>query len=154
MRRQTSNKQQRPRLTEAHFEQQVRDYLEKVEGWRCFHFESIWSEERRRQFGEEGMPDLLCIRYDLGTNIDMGYVGSYNRGYNKDEVPDGSCAQGCDVLWLELKRPGGKARANQKLWHIRERKCGALTLIAGEDFAADYDSFLAWYEASGLKRRA
>jgi hypothetical protein len=141
------SKQQRPKLTEAHFEQQVRDYLEKVEGWRCFHFEEIWSEERKRTFGEPGMPDLLCIRY---ASVDGTVApGPDLIGAEFYDDPDND-----QVMWIELKRPGGKARANQQLWHIRERKCGALTLIAGEDFTADYEGFLKWYAASGLRRRA
>lgn len=135
MRRQTSGKQHRPKLTEAHFEQQVRDFLEKVEGWRCFHFEQVWAEKRKRTFGEAGMPDLLCIRYAEQVK-GPHHISIY-----------------AEVMWIEFKRPGGKVRANQKLWNIQERKRGALTVIAGADFAADFDSFCAWYRSAGLQRR-
>jgi len=34
-----------------------------------------------------------------------------------------------------------------------ERKRGALTLIAGQDFPATIEGFKAWYIGSGLNRR-
>lgn len=47
----------------------------------------------------------------------------------------------------------GTATGGQRLWHAAERKRGAMVIVAGIDFDADTESFLAWYRASGLMRR-
>lgn len=123
----------RPRVAEKDLEQAVRDYLE-FDGWRCFHFEQVWAEERKRTFGELGMPDLLCIRYEIPFHVPK--VGPLS-----------------EVMWIEMKTEGGRAAGHQKLWHIHERKLGALTVIAGEDFPPTFDGFLKWYDAAGFRRK-
>lgn len=129
-------KAKQQRVLEKDLEQAVREYLE-LDGWRCWHFEEVWAEERKRTFGEAGMPDLLLIRYDCpGT-----------------EVEDVRKVVRAEIMWLEVKTDGGRVAPHQKLWHAAERKRGALTIIFGEDFPATFDGFIGWYQDSGLCRR-
>jgi hypothetical protein len=128
-------------LLEKHIEQTIREFLE-WDDWRVFHFEQNFSERKRKTVGEGGMPDLLCIRYGRGT-----------LGVPTDGSSDVVMWLGDVVMWLELKAPKGRVAARQKLWHEAERKRGALTLIAGEDFPATIEGFEQWYRLSGLMRR-
>jgi hypothetical protein len=126
------------KLKESDIQRTVMEYLQ-WDGWRCFHFEYGFDERSKKTHGEEGMPDLLCIRYGTGR------CGVPTDGSN--DV----------VMWLELKRPIGdratQAAQHQRDWHLLERKRGAFTLIAGQDFPATIEGFQQWYEKSGLKRR-
>lgn len=82
---------------------------------------------------EPGMADDLFIRYPPGVPME--------------------CRILAEVLWVEWKKKGGKAADHQTAWHTLERKRGALTLIAGEDFPASIEGFRTWYKTSGLMRK-
>lgn len=113
--------------------------LLQLDGWRVFHMEQQWSEKKRKSVGERGMADVLAVRY--------------NGCLKSPPTSNG------EVIWLEFKRTTGKsgrptkAAPHQKIWHRDERLRGALTLIAGEDFPASTDGFIAWYRGSGLMRQ-
>lgn len=109
------------RIPESAIERAITDLLQ-LDGWRVFHFEQIHSEERRRTFGEEGMPDMLCLRYPG------------------------------EIFWAEVKATGGRVSAAQYLWHAAERERGALTIIMGIDCPATIDGWMDWYRGSGMNR--
>lgn len=135
------------RLTEAQLERQVCDYLAS-DGWIVRKMEQNYNERKRKVVGERGMADRLCIRYAW-------------TGCNKSGEFEGWHREDAQVLWIEFKRAiytkrftkAEKARIEQQAWHALERKRGALTLIAGEDFQPTIDGFAEWYRASGLARR-
>jgi hypothetical protein len=102
--------------------------LLEEDGWRTLRCEPTSDRSRGKGFGEVGMADTLALRY-------------------------GKQGASCEVMWLEWKAPGGRVRKHQLAWHTRERACGALTAIAGVDFAASVQGFIGWYRASGLARR-
>lgn len=127
-----------PRLTEAQLEKQVCDFL-AADGWICRKTELNYSERKRKRTGEQGMPDRLCIRY-------FPRIISMFRHPRHDVL--------AQVLWIEFKRDGkGVASIAQRAWHTLERKYGAETIIAGEDFAPTIDGFRWWYERKGLVRK-
>ncbi len=128
----------RLKVSEADIEKAVDDLLQ-YDGWRSFKMEQNFSEKKRRTFGEAGMPDRLYIRY-------MPRI----RHWTPTEEEYGPEAE---VIWIEHKRHKGIASASQKLWHAAERKRGALTLIAGQDFEASIEGFISWYKSSGLMRK-
>ena len=134
-------------LSEKDIQKTVTDHL-KSEGWRVFEFEHEFSERKKKTLGEPGMPDILAIQYEV-TPIDT-------EGFSK-RLRD-RCAAGAIVLWIELKRIDKRGRttkagAHQKAWHEAERARGALVVVAGEDFPASIEGWMAWYTASGLARR-
>jgi hypothetical protein len=98
------------------------------DGWRTLRCEPVSDRSRGRGFGEPGMPDLLALRY-------------------RRQSP-----AGCECIWVEWKRPGGRVKKHQAAWHARERARGAMTAVAGVDFPASVDGFTGWYRASGLAR--
>ena len=60
------------------------------------------------------------------------------------------------AIWKRIRagrKTATKASQRQRDWHAAERARGALTLIAGEDFAASIEGFQDWYRQSGLARR-
>jgi len=121
-------------LTEKHLAEACSQVLE-LDGWRRLRTDPVSRREWGKGFGELGMADDLYIRYnDVFRN----------------------CV--AEVMWIEWKRLRGKkatkAAQHQKDWHVLERKRGAVTLIAGENFIATFDGFLAWYRASGLMRNS
>lgn len=126
-----------PKPLERDINKGIRDILE-LDGWRIVMMETVSDHERRRYFGEPGMPDMLCLRYGIGKF--------------KTVLPSDSSLT--DVLWIEGKRRTGTVAKNQADWHRDERRRGAITLIAKEDFDATIEGFFAWYEASGLMRKA
>jgi hypothetical protein len=112
-------------------ERQIALECEKLlqeDGWRTLRCEPMSDRSRGRGFGEPGMPDLLSLRYSSQS------------------------AAGCECLWLEWKRPGGRVRKHQVAWHTRERARGAMTAIGGVDFPPSVEGFWIWYRASGLSR--
>lgn len=119
-----------PRLTEADIERTCTGYL-GLDGWRTLKTDPCSDRARGKGFGEKGMADCLYVRY-----VERHYEGTCN----------------AHVLWIEWKRPGGQLSPHQAQWHTIERKRGALTWIAGVDFEASIDGFLAHYRASGLNR--
>ena len=119
--------------SEAQIEAECTKLLEE-DGWRALRTDPVSDRVRGKGFGELGMADHLYLRYGRRRNR---------------ELPQGDEDQ---VMWIEFKRPGEKAKKHQIAWHQRERARGALTLIAGEDFPATVEGFRAWYAASGLRR--
>jgi hypothetical protein len=108
------------------------------DGWRALKTDPVSDRRRGKGFGELGMADYLYLRYwpRTATQTSTRPLG--------------------EVMWIEWKRrtesgSDTKAAAHQKDWHRDERAKGALTLIAGEDFPATVNGFLAYYLASGLK---
>jgi hypothetical protein len=97
------------------------------DGWRILKTDPVSDKSRGKGFGEAGMADTLCLRY-------------------------GRQPAACEVLWIEWKAPGGRLQKNQIDWHGKERARGAMTAIAGVDFAASVQGFRSWYRASGLAR--
>lgn len=129
---------------EKHLQEACAHILE-LDGWRRLRTDPVSRREWGKGFGEPGMPDDLLIRY--------GTIGPC--------IPEESAL--AEVLWVEWKRllPSKRGKTwqrvtraanHQKAWHVLERSRGALTLIAGEDFQATVDGFIAWYRGSGLMR--
>lgn len=121
------------KLRERDIARQIGDLLE-LDGWRLLWCEPMSRRDLGKGFGERGMADLLAIRYIGGSC---------------KTIPGKATAE---ILWCEFKAPGKKAAPHQRTWHEAERARGALTLIAGEDFACSTEGFMAWYRASGLNR--
>lgn len=119
-----------PDVSECVIEAECTKILE-CDGWRALRTDPVSDRGRGTGFGELGMADHLYIRYQ--------HLDSY--GFVRDQI-----------MWIEFKRPGEKAKKHQTAWHIRERARGALTLIAGEDFPASVEGFREWYQRSGLQR--
>lgn len=133
-----------PALSEAHLERQCSDFL-ALDGWRTLKTDPVSRREWGKGFGEKGMADRLYLRYDFPQ-------ACKEQPELRKQMSAAMLAIG-DVLWIEWKRIGGKAKPHQRLWIAAERARGGLVLLAGEDFPATYDGFLAWYRASGLLRR-
>ena len=137
----------RERLKEADIAKTCSHYL-ALDAWR----QVITDPPRLRGLGvtEKGIADGLYVRYCpdiVGRKTVDQLIDDMN-------LPNASCAQAItEVLWVEWKRKGGVAAAHQIAWHRTERARGALTLIAGVDFEASIDGFLAFYKQSGLNRR-
>lgn len=129
-------KRRAPQPLERDINKGIRDILE-LDGWRIVMMETVSDHERRRYFGEPGMPDMLCLRYCVMPK----------------EVPIDARIL-ADVLWIEGKRRTGKVAANQADWHRAERRRGAITVIAKQDFDATIEGFFSWYGTSGLMRKA
>lgn len=87
---------------------------------------------------EKGMGDDWFIRYNP-----VSYLLPIQDARRSD----------ADVINIEWKRRTGKAMAHQMDWHERERARGALTWIAGIDFAASIEGFIEKYMESGLARK-
>lgn len=132
------------KLSEADIERQCTDFL-ALDGWRSLKTDPVSRKEWGKGFGEPGMPDRLYIRYDDQEDMKPGTPQGVLNSPALRAI--------ADVMWIEWKRPGKKAEAHQRLWHAAERARGALVLVAGADFRADFDTFVAWYRASGLLRR-
>lgn len=131
------------KLKEADLERAASDLLE-LDGWRTLKTDPVSRREWGKGFGELGMADRLYIRYQerfLQPDSNGGQLAHAN------------AIAAAAVMWIEWKRPGGKATTTQKMWHTAERARGALTLIAGEDFTPTFEGFREWYLASGLMRR-
>jgi hypothetical protein len=126
--------------SEALIEAECTKILE-ADGWRSLRTDPVSDRGRGKGFGEVGMADHLYILYG----------GADEHAHT---MMRGAQGRGCVVLWIEYKRwHGGVVSKAQRLWHIKERARGALTLIAGEDFTASVDGFKEWYAKSGLQRR-
>jgi hypothetical protein len=131
------------KLTEAQIEKQCSDFL-ALDGWRSLKTDPCSNKEWGKGFGEKGMADHLYLRYWNKGDPRGPVHGFRTRVYDPQ----------AEVLWIEWKRPGGKAAPHQRVWIEAERARGALVLLAGEDFSATFDGFVSWYRASGLLRRA
>lgn len=126
------------RMTEAQIQKTCSDFL-VTDGWRVLVTNPCSDKARGKGFGELGMADCLYLRYGSGCAI----------------FPSGRAM--AEVIWIEWKKIDAKgnptkASNHQIDWHFLERKCGALTLIAGEDFPATIEGFQKYYRASGLAR--
>ncbi len=149
------------RLLEKHIQEACCQILE-FDGWRRIRMEATYSEKKRKGVGEPGMADDLFIRYEYQPC--SGETCSGERCFPRDK---GKAL----VMFIEWKRlvpqptrviekgrpkqrwpRSTQAAVHQKAWHAIERKRGALTLIAGEDFIASIDGFRDWYRESGLMR--
>lgn len=119
---------------ESHIEQTCSDWLE-LDGWRTLKTDPVSRKEWGKGFGELGMADRLYIRHGL---------------LSADSL---LCRVVCHVMWIEWKSAKGRTRGEQIGWHAQERRRGALTLIAGEQFPKTIEGFIAWYRQSGLMRR-
>jgi hypothetical protein len=97
------------------------------DGWRILKTDPVSDRGRGKGFGELGMADTLAVRY--------GRPGAV-----------------CEVLWLEWKSRGGRVKKHQLDWHAKERARGAMTAIAGVDFAPSVQGFIGWYRSSGLAK--
>jgi hypothetical protein len=125
---------------ESSIQQACTDML-LLDGWRVLHTDL--KHLRGMGVQEPGIADDLFIRYWTGCINQIEKTPPYE-----------SWAQ---VLFIEWKRidPRGlrtKASQKQKDWHTLERKRGALTLIAGQDFEPTTEGFKNWYVNSGLMR--
>jgi len=123
------------KILEKDIERAIVDIL-TLDDWRCFKMEQQFSEKKTKLIGEKGMPDQLCIRYGFCQYTE-----------------EGPATRSVELMWIEVKRKGGQAGEHQKLWHLLERKRGALVLVAGYDFPASVDGFREFYKKSGLMRR-
>ncbi len=119
------------KLTEAAIRDWIADYL-TLDDWTVRRMEPVSDRKRGVGANEPGMADLQAIRY-------------WN---NKGLVPGTA-----DVIWIEVKKPGGRYTDIQHDWHLSERFFGALTMKMGEDCDASVDGFVKWYESSGLQRK-
>lgn len=138
--------------TEAQIEAECTKVLEQ-DGWRALRTDPVSDRGRGRGFGEIGMADYLYLRYDfVRQNAAVGGLGDIGFGGLVDKETLTTLHAYADVMWIEFKRPGEKAKKHQQAWHAKERARGALTLIAGEDFPASVAGFKEWYAASGLCR--
>ncbi len=118
------------KLSEADIQRTCTEFLE-LDGWRALRTDPCSDRRRAKGFGEIGMADHLYIRYAIMQAFHPW----------------------AEVLWVEYKRPKGKATPEQIAWHNAERARGALTWIAGIDFEPTIEGFEAYYRASGLMRR-
>ena len=97
------------------------------DGWRVLKTDPVSRRAHGKGFGEIGMADTQALRYRPQSVIG-------------------------EILWLEWKSRGGRVKKHQVEWHTRERARGAITAIAGVDFAASVEGFRNWYRAAGLVR--
>jgi hypothetical protein len=134
-------------ILEKDIQRTCTEFLE-WDGWRSLRTSPVSNRARATGFGEPGMADCLYIRYEWTKPLAEGDLG----------------ARLSEVMWIEWKRllpskhgktwgRATRAAIHQKGWHVLERKRGALTLIAGEDFPATIEGFRDWYAKSGLQRR-
>jgi hypothetical protein len=125
-----------------------------LDGWRVVHTDL--KHLRGMCVQEPGIADDLFIQYTPSPyeihmdGVDPGHprvIGWWKKGLECQAL----------VMWIEWKRidPRGlrtKASREQIAWHTLERKRGALTLIAGQDFEPTVEGFKKWYIESGLMR--
>lgn len=136
----------RIKVSERQIERTCTAFL-ALDGWRALKTDPVSRREWGKGFGEKGMADCLYIRYELGDRLlDESDLDCYG-------ISETTLYSFAEVLWIEWKRVGGKTATHQAQWHIAERARGALVWVAGQDFAPDFDSFVAFYRTSGLLRR-
>jgi hypothetical protein len=123
-------------MPESQIEAECTKLLEE-DGWRSLRTDPVSDRSRGKGFGEVGMADHLYLRYRWTEPLAEFDILA--------EVL-------AEVMWIEFKRPGERAKKQQQEWHSKERARGGLTLIAGEDFPATVNGFKNWYAGSGLRR--
>lgn len=106
------------KLLEREVTRQIRDFL-KLRGWRAIRMQRTVMPGQF-QSGEPGIPDYLFLHY-IGRRA-------------------------AAVLWIELKRPGGRIRPQQQEWHDRERGRGAEVWVVEnfEHFEGLYRGSFSW----------
>lgn len=129
-----------PAISEAHIQETCSQML-ALDGWR--RVRTDMKQLRGMGVQEPGMADDLFIRY----------CESHLRDFQTDLPAFPMDRRHAEAMWIEWKKKGGHAGDHQLDWHRQERKLGALTLIAGEDFPASIEGFVEWYGKSGLMRR-
>jgi len=93
------------RPTENQIAQQVVDYL-RLRGWRVHRLEADVRGPKALSKREEiGTPDYIAVR----------------------QCADGT---GCDVWYVEVKRPGGRLRRSQQIWIEDARRRGWNVAVA------------------------
>jgi len=112
--------------SEADIENTCTDWL-ALDGWRSLRTDPQWM--RGLAVLEVGIADRLYLRYPTGDH-------PHN-----------------NILWIEWKKRGAKARSHQQDWHKLERMRGAMVLVAGVDFVASIEGFQLFYRNSGFMRR-
>ncbi len=127
-------------MPEWMIERECTSLLEQ-DGWRSLRTDPVSDRGRGKGFGEVGMADHLYFRWPESTP-------KFDPSMDKP-----LWAAPCQVMWIEFKSAKGKPAKHQIEWHTKERARGALTLIAGVDFAASVEGFNEWYRHSGLQRR-
>ncbi len=135
------------RMLESEIEAECTKLLEE-DGWRALRTDPVSDRSRGKGFGEPGMADHLYIRYAYSKPIPQMILNVMDPAKFNARAR----ATASEVMWIEFKRPGEKAKKHQQEWHAKERSRGACTLIAGQDFPATLEGFRAWYQNSGLKR--
>lgn len=120
-----------------------------LDGWR--RIRTDLPHLRGLGVSERGIADDLFLRYVFGEEM-KAISGLRKRGFRIPQC-DEPRREDAQVLFIEWKRKTGKAMQHQHDWHQAERARGALTLIAGIDFVASVEGFMAWYEKSGLMRK-
>jgi len=115
--------------------------LLELDGWRAIRTDPVSDRFRGKGFGEKGMADCLYIRYQTQWRQISGMNVAFN------------VVARAEVLWIEWKCAGGKAKPHQLAWIEDERARGALVLLAGESFQATPEAFFEYYRSSGLMQR-
>jgi len=103
----------KPRPTENQIAAQICDYL-RLYGWRVHRLEADLRGPKARSKREEaGTPDYIAVRQRAD-------------------------AVGCDVWYVEVKRPGGRLRRSQQVWIEDARRRGWQVAVASsvEDLVA------------------
>src|SRR5882724_2039384 len=101
--------------------------LLELDDWRALRTEYAVNEHSGKPVLEVGMCDYLYLRYG--------------------EPP------AAEVMWLEHKAVDGRVATEQRVWHVCERRRGALVLVAGIDFEATLPGWVKFYADSGLCRK-
>lgn len=115
-------------LLEKDVAKEVTDFL-RYRGWRRFRNQSSVSVNQAGtvfRSGEKGMPDLLFVRYH-----------PVKKPWSM-------------MLWIETKRPKGKASAYQLEWREKEQSIGATVVLVSDfrEFEAWYNDKLGWLHSS------
>ena len=93
------------RPTENQIAQQIVDYL-RLHGWRVHRLEADLRGPKARPKREEiGTPDYIAL-------------------------PQRADGAGCDVWYVETKRPGGRLRRSQQIWIDDARRRGWNVVVA------------------------
>jgi hypothetical protein len=133
-----------PQVSEASLAQACTQLLE-LDGWRALKTDPVSDKSRGKGFGERGKADYLYIRYEMRNWSEEDRSIACRRLAGERTI--------AQVMWIEWKTPTGRVAPHQHSWRERERKRGALALIAGIDFQASIEGFCRWYSESGLQRR-
>lgn len=139
-------------LREADIQRTICDFL-RAEQWRVFQFEQEWLDRKKKLLGEEGMSDVLAIRYI--PYVSHAVLTTHGNNQTPWVIGESGISQ---VLWIECKRIDKRGRLTkptpkQAEWKLLEQKRGALVWTLGQDCEATFEGFKALYQASGLRRR-